>query len=197
MKNIVLFHSKPGLGKSTLAKSVAEQLNQAGTPAAVFSIGERLRAISAGQLPSKYARELAANKDVLFAHAHVDDPRIIHGVVAEYLQQTDLATILIDGYPRYEVMLQGYEAMLQANGCETKLVVIIDGSDTLARERMKKRGRVMSGFVEDPAWRLKDYAITMTPVLSWLGSHYPTLHVDATLPLEQKTAEVIDQLRIT
>lgn len=197
MKKIVLFHSKPGLGKSTLAKSVAEQLNQAGTSAAVFSIGERLRAISSGQLPSKYSGELAANKDVLFAHAHVDDPRVIHGVVAEYLQQTDSEMILIDGYPRYEVMLQGYEAMLQANGCETKLVVIIDGSDTLARERMEKRGRVMSGFVEDPAWRLKDYAITMTPVLNWLSGHYPTLHVDATLLLEQKTAEVIDQLRIT
>lgn len=190
MKPVVLIHGKPGLGKSTLAASVAAELKVQSTSAACFSIGQHLRAISGGQVASRYANQLAAEHDVLYRHAHVNDPAIIHGVIAEFLRSVTDDIVIIDGHPRYMDMVDEYEQTLNDCGWYTALVVIIDGTDELARERMAGRHRAGSGVQEDPAWRLEDYARTMTPVLTWLSSHYPTLHVDATNELQSKVEQV-------
>lgn len=191
---MILIHGKPGLGKSTLARSVTDALNAGKTHAACFSIGARLRAISAGEIASQYSGELLSEHDTLYRHAHVNDPVIIHGVVAEYLRSVAEDIVIIDGHPRYMEMVDEYERVLNECGWYTALVVIIDGSDELAHERMSERHRDENGITEDQSWRLADYALTMGPVLNWLAAHYPTLHIDATNTLEQKTGQVVERI---
>ena len=195
MKQVILVHGKPGLGKSTLAANVAQALLRQGVQAAHFSMGERLRAISGGEVVSQYTGVLRAEHAVLYRHAHVTDPAIIHGVVGEFLDATTDDVAVIDGHPRYMEIAHEYERALQAHGWHTALVVIIDGSDELACERMAKRHRSEHGVVEDPVWRLADYQKTMAPVLAWLAAQYPVLHVTASDDLEQKTRQVIERLR--
>ena len=195
MKPVVLIHGKPGLGKSTLATSVAAALRAQGTAVACFSIGQRLRSISSGELASRYVDQLAAEHDALYRHAHVNDPVVIHGVVAEFLRSVTEGLVIIDGHPRYMDMVDEYEQTLNECGWYTALVVIIDGSDDLARERMARRHRGEAGMEEDPAWRLDDYSHTMTPVLTWLSSRYPTIHVNANDELYGKVEQVCRAIR--
>ena len=190
MKPVILIHSKPGLGKSTLAVAVAAELRSQGTTAACLSIGQRLRAISGGSVTSRYASALASEHDVLYRHAHVNDPAIIHGVVAEFLRSVTDDIVIIDGHPRYMEVVGDYEQTLNDCGWYTALVVIIDGTDELARERMTERHRSDSGMQEDPTWRLDDYSLTMEPVLAWLSSRYPTTHVKADSELHNKVEQV-------
>lgn len=195
MRPVVLIHGKPGLGKSTLAASIAAELKGQGTAAACFSIGQQLRAISSGEVTSRYSDQLTAEHDVLYRHAHVNDPAVIHGVVAEYLQSVTDEMAIIDGHPRYMDMVDEYEQTLNECGWYTALVVIIDGSDDLARERMAARHRGDSGMQEDLTWRLEDYSKTMAPVLAWLSSHYPSVHVNASNELHNKVEQVCRAIR--
>lgn len=195
MKPVVLIHGKPGLGKSTLATSVTAELKAQGVAAACFSIGQQLRAISGGEVQSRYARQLTAEHDILYRHAHVNDPVVIHGVVAEFLQSVVDGMVIIDGHPRYMDMVDEYEQTLNECGWYTALVVIIDGSDGLARERMARRHRGEAGMEEDPTWRLDDYSHTMAPVLTWLSSRYPTVHVNANDELHAKVEQVCRAIR--
>lgn len=194
MKPVVLIHGKPGLGKSTLAKSVALALQKSGVKAAHFSIGEQLRAISSGETESRYSKSLRAAHEVLYKHAHVTDPAIIHGVIGEFLEGGTDEIVVIDGHPRYMDITTEYEVTLNRLGWHTVLVVIIEGSDELARDRIEKRHRGEDGITEDPAWRLADYEQTMAPVLAWLAANYPTIHIDARNELEQKTHEVCSRI---
>lgn len=190
-KSIVLVHGKPGLGKTTLARSVVNALRQGGVAAEHFSIGERLRAISSGEVVSQFSMQLASQHDTLYRHAHVTDPAIIHGVVGEYLQQTAANVVVIDGHPRYMETAKDYSQATSSLGWRTAGVIVLNGDDNLAGERMKERDRGEHGYTEDILWRLADYAKTMNPVLEWLSQHYETTNVGANLPLEQKTAQVV------
>lgn len=192
MKYVVLVHGKPGLGKTTLAGSIAETLAAQGISTGRFSLGERLRAISSGETESVYTPVLTAQNNVLHKHQHITDPTVIHGVVSEFLQGTSADIVIIDGHPRYQETTQGYSDAMAAAGRKTLCVVIIDGSDDLAVERMASRAR--EGVSEDYRWRLADYQTTMAPVFAWLKSNYPVVHINAANELPSKTAEACNYI---
>lgn len=189
MKQLVLIQSKPGLGKTTLAKSVVEKLNQDGTTAMHFSLGERLRSISDEEVQSKFSGQMAYFKDVLAHHGTIDDPDLIHGIVLEAIEELSEDIIVIDGYPRYLRLVDGFSEMVDRGDVKLISMVVIDGSDSFAKERMSNRGRKLFGVAEDMEERLATHRNNVEPAIIELERRYGAFYVDATRPLSEKTAD--------
>ena len=189
MKKLVLIQSKPGLGKTTLAKSVVEKLNAEGFSAQHFSLGERLRAISDEEVQSKFSGQMAYFKDALAHHGTIDDPDLIHGIVLEAIDELPSDVIVIDGYPRYTRLVDGFSDMVAEGEVKLICLVVIDGSDSFAKERMSNRGRKLFGVREDMDERLATHRNNVEPAIIELERRFGALHVDATRPLSEKTAD--------
>lgn len=194
MKQLVLVQSKPGLGKTTLAKSVVEQLNQQGVSAVHFSLGERLRAISDDEVQSKFSGQMAYFKDVLAHHGTIDDPNLIHGIVLEAIEELQADIVVIDGYPRYTRLVDGFSDMVEKGEVKLITMVVIDGSDNFAKERMGNRGRKLFGVAEDMEARLADHRNGVEPAIIELERRHGAFHVDATRPLSEKTADTCNHV---
>lgn len=189
MKQLVLIQSKPGLGKTTLAKSVVEQLKQSGVNALHFSLGERLRAISDEEVQSYFSGQMAYFKDVLAHHGTIDDPELIHGIVLEAIEELPADVVVIDGYPRYMRLVDGFSGMVNRGDIKLVTFVVIDGSDSFAKERMMNRGRKLFGVTEDMEERLATHRNSVEPAIIELERRFGALHVDAARPLSEKTAD--------
>lgn len=193
-KRVVLVQSKPGIGKTTLAKSVVKELNKQGINAAHFALGERLRAISDEEVQSNFTGQMAYFKDVLAHHGTIDDPRLIHGIVLEAIEQLDASVVVIDGYPRYRRLVGGFISLVQNGEIKLITMVVIDGSDAFAKERMSNRGRKLFGVAEDAAARLVTHHQNIEPAIRELERRHGAFHVDATWPLSEKTEQVVAEI---
>ncbi len=193
MHMIVLIQSKPGLGKSTLAQSVVAALNQAGITADRLSMGDTLRGISSGDIPSRFASEVRRYQSELSHHLPIPDGALTAEIVGEFCEQsTQRGThvSVIDGYPRYELLLPGFQRLLAEHSLRVGLLVILEGSDELATQRITSRHRQALGVAENAAERLRNYAEESAPIVERLAALYPTLRVDAANELRDKTAAV-------
>lgn len=190
-RSVLLIQSKPGLGKSTLAKSVVKALNEQGIVAERLSMGDQLRGISSGEIVSAFSEKLHAHKDFLAHNGTLDDPKLIHGIVREALERSDARIIIVDGHPRYRRLVDGFIEMVERGEIVLVRLVIIDGTDKFAIERMHDRSRELFGVQEDAVERLATHARDTQPAIERLERRYGALHIDATRPLEQKTDIVI------
>lgn len=190
-KNIVLVHSKPGLGKTTLARSVAQALNDAGITADHFSMGDMLRGMLDGSIDSPLTAELEKYHYELSHHLPVPDGELTADIAAEFIKRSGAQISVIDGYPRYELLLPGFRRIIAQNALNIVLVVVLQGSDELATERIVGRNRQALGEAENATARLKNYAEVSVPVVAKLAAEYPVLYVDAAKELEDKTAHVV------
>lgn len=191
---IVLIHSKPGLGKTTLAKSVVTALNGRGVTANHFSMGDTLRGILDGSIPSRFAGEVRRYGQELAHHQPVPDGELTADIVGEFCDQSAAAGIqlsVIDGYPRYELLFPAFERLCQEREIEVLLVVVIDGDDELAAERIMARGRHVVGVAENAAARLQDYSTVSAPIVARLAANYASIRIDAYAELGDKTAQVV------
>lgn len=189
-KNIVLIQSKPGLGKSTLAANVVAALNQKGVAATHLSLGDRLRAVCDQLVPSQHYEQLSQYRDVLQRHEPVPDFSLVHRIVEEYVN-TNPGLSVIDGYPRYMEALEGFLQSVSKNNYHIVAVILLDGSDELATERMNSRARRSLGAKEQAAKRLASHYKTTEPVFALLAAQFPTYSIDASKELTEKTAEVM------
>ncbi len=190
-RRVILIQSKPGLGKSTLARSVVAALTARRMKAVHLSLGDRLRAISRGEIRSNYAYALREYSEMLAHHGILDDPDIIHGIALEALDQLGADVTIIDGYPRYPRLVDGFIEHVEAGEIDLVRLVVLDGSDAFASQRMQDRGRTLSGVTEDMPERLATHAVETEPAIERLEERFGALHLDAHLPLAEKTAAVV------
>jgi adenylate kinase family enzyme len=194
---IILVQSKPGLGKSTLARAITKALIEQGIGADFLNLGERLRAISEGHITSSFTAQLRENRDALMHHGIIDDPALIHGIVLEALDKADASITVIDGYPRYIRLIDQFMQMVDKREVILVQLVILDGSDRFAIERMHDRGRELSGVAEDAQERLEMHHRNSQVAINRLEARYGALHVDAHRPLEEKTAAVLSCINLS
>ena len=196
-RNILLIQSKPGLGKSTLANSVVTRLNEMGASAERMSMGDLLRGISSGDIESAFAEKLYAYKDFLAHNGTLDDPTLIHGIVREALERSEAKIMVVDGHPRYQRLVSGFMKMVDRGQITLVKLVILDGTDKFATERMHDRSRELFGVKEDVAERLATHAREVQPGIDRLERRYGALHIDATRPLDEKTSAVVSCINLS
>lgn len=97
---LLVIGGKPYAGKTTLSESVG-LARGASNPTHHLPMGERLRGIAAGRIPSKYFEELSANNEVLKRH----DPApkdVTIGVFEEYISMhPEGGLTILDGFPSF------------------------------------------------------------------------------------------------
>jgi adenylate kinase family enzyme len=195
--NVLLIQSKPGLGKSTLAKSVVNMLRKQGIDAERLSLGDQLRGISSGDIESAFSDRLAAHKDLLDHNGTLDDPDLIHGIVSEALDRSNAKIMVLDGHPRYQRIVPGFIKLVEKGEINLLKLVILDGTDQFAIERMHDRDRELSGVAENAAERLATHQRDCQSAIDQLERRYGALHIDATRPLEEKTAAVVSCINLS
>jgi len=194
MQNIILIQSKPGLGKTLLAKTVAQALTEQGIAADHFSMGDTLRGMLEGTVESRYLDALRAYHYELSHHLPIPDAELTADIAGEFCEASAARGVqvsVIDGYPRYAHLLPAFQRVATEHNLHVVLLVILEGSDELATRRIVGRDRQALGQVENAAERLQNYATESAPVVESLAKLYPTVRIDALLELEQKTAKVI------
>ncbi len=196
-RNVLLIQSKPGLGKSTLAKSVVIALCGQGVMAERMSLGEQLRAISDREIASAFSEQLLAYRDLLAHHGTLDDPKLVHGIVQEALDSSSAVLMVIDGYPRYRRLAPGFIGAVERGEINLVKLVILDGTDQFAIERMHDRARELAGVPENAIERLATHARDTQPAIDQLERRYGALHIDSTRPLEEKTASVVSCINLS
>jgi|GEM_PF-5656976 len=196
-RNVILIQSKPGLGKSTLAKSVVSALCEQGIMAERMSLGDQLRAISDGEITSAFSEQLRAYRDLLAHHGTLDDPELVHGIVQEALDRSSASIVVIDGHPRYQRLVPGFMQIVERGEINLVKLVILDGTDQFAIERMHDRSRELFGVQENAAERLATHTCDTQPAIDQLERRYGALHIDATRPLEEKTSTVLSCINLS
>lgn len=195
--NVLLIQSKPGLGKSTLAKSVVSALCEQGIMAERMSLGDQLRTISDGEITSAFSEQLHTYKDLLAHHGTLDNPELIHGIVQEALDRSNATIMVIDGHPRYRRLVPGFIQMVERGEINLVKLIILDGTDQFATERMHDRSRELFGVQENAAERLATHAREAQPAIDQLERRYGALLIDATRPLEEKTSAVVSCINLS
>lgn len=194
---VILIQSKPGLGKTTLAAHVVAALNAQAVVAEHFSMGDTLRGILSGALPSKFTKQVQKYAYQLGHHLPIPDGELTADIVGEFCERSaarGAMVSVIDGYPRYRHLLPGFERVIRQHGLHIALLVVLEGSNALAATRIENRGRTVLGRGESPPERLQNYAAVSAPVVEQLARTYPVLRINASNELEQKTAAVIAKI---
>lgn len=194
-KNIVLIHSKPGLGKSTLAKSITSDLCANGIDAQYFSIGGRLYAVTNGEIKSQYYEAAQQYKSVLAQNGVIDEPSLIHGIFGEALVELGADVTVIDGHPMFPRLVEGFYERVASGELKLLVLIVLEGSDELAIQRMQARGREFFGVGEDPCARLALYKEQRQSVTQELEQRYGALHINATDELSVKTRIAVDAIK--
>lgn len=194
MPNIVLIQSKPGLGKTLLAKTVVEALNKQGITADHFSMGDKLRGMFDGTVQSRFTGELQKYRYELSHHLPVPDAELTADIAGEFCEQSAARGVqvsVIDGYPRYPHLLPAFHRIVNEYQLNVILLVVLDGSDELATSRIIGRDRQALGQAENAVERLQSYAKISAPVVEGLAKEYQTLRIDASNELGKKCDQVV------
>ncbi len=194
MPNVVLIQSKPGLGKTLLAKTVVEALNKQGITADHFSMGDKLRGMFDGTVQSRFTGELKKYRYELSHHLAVPDAELTADIAGEFCEQSAARGVqvsVIDGYPRYPHLLPVFYRIVGEYNLKIILLVVLQGSDELATSRIIGRDRQALGEEENATERLRSYAQISAPVVEGLTKEYTTLPIDAADDLEQKCTRVV------
>lgn len=158
-----------------------------------MSMGARLRSISDGATPSRYAEELAGSHGQLAHHKAVGRPQLPNLVLEEFMAKQQ-GLVIVDGFPRYPDRVGIFKSWLQETGSRVLAVCHIEVPDAVAMERAGAREQRNPGVPEDEAFlmeRLDDYYDKVVPTLALLGDLAPLHIIDGRQPLDDVAGRIV------
>jgi len=194
--DLLIIGGKPYAGKTTLSESVGETRG-ASNPTHHLPMGERLRGIAAGQIPSKYFEEVSASTEALKRHDPVPKDVTID-VFEEFIGlHPEGGLTILDGFPRFPDRLHGFQESVKRIGARVLAVCHLDVLDEVVFQRNEDEGReqryadVDEGrpFLEE---RLRRFRAETLPTMRALALDYPIYRLEGTRSIEANTAELID-----
>lgn len=142
-RSIILLNGKPGSGKSTLGRGLAESFTSDDIAARHVSVGDQVRAIYHGGRHSYYTNTIRRHLESDDPHAPLDSS-ITYGVVLEALQHPDIDAadiIFLDGYPRSRDQVEGAIELASGGDYEIRGLLQTEVDTKIARERLLTRNR--------------------------------------------------------
>ena len=185
---IVVLFGPPGSGKGTQAERIAGVL---GTPH--VSTGAILRAeVDRG---SELGREA---KPIMESGALVPDELMVRIIEARLAQPDAGSGVILDGFPRTVPQAVALDSMLGRNGRGVSVVIYLDVSPEVVRERILRRGAI-DGRGDDTAEafaeRMRVYARETAPVVDhYRAGGVRVETVDGAPEIDQVTEEILGVL---
>lgn len=142
-RSMIMLHGKPGSGKSTLGKSLADSFTSEETTARHVSLGDQVRAIYHGERHSYYTNTIRRHLESDDPHAPLDRS-VAYGVVLETLQHPDIDAadlIFLDGYPRSQDQVEGIVELANGGGYDLRGLLQTEVNSEIAYRRLMKRNR--------------------------------------------------------
>lgn len=189
---LMLLCGKTASGKSSLC----EELVRRDTPSGVrhLPMGARLRAISRGQIASRYGHVLQAEAGALARHEPAPHDMAV-AVFEEFLEQAAPGLVLVDGFPRYPDRLPGFYESVQRMGARVLGICHVTVDNSTAWERLRAREQRSADVRENTRFfreRMADYRTQVLPTMNELADHYPLHSLDGTRPLDENAAALLD-----
>lgn len=184
MSNIIVLHGTPGSGKTTHASKFKELYSP---EVEHISIGNRLRSIRLGEVQSKFKRDIDKQAETLAQSAPLNH-EIVNGVVFEFIEQCpSIASILVDGYPRFLDQLPLFFASMSEQNNTYLGIINLFISRSTCVDRLTGRGKRPGEkhVTEDFAlWRFNEYQTHTIPTIAQLGTNVRTININAEPSLE-------------
>lgn len=186
---LIVMNGVPCAGKSTIAKAFVAAATD--IKARHLPMGERLRGISSGQIPSMHSPALAGDSANLKKHTQVHDPNLPISVFEEFIDQEPADLVILDGFPRYPDRLDGFKKSIKKIGSELLAVCEVSVPEDVVRARSHAREQRHEDVKEDDAFiqkRLDEYQAGPAVVMAALASEYPRYKIDGTQPIDLNVA---------
>lgn len=176
MSELLLVSGKPGCGKSTASAKAAERISDARH----LSMGDRLRAISRGDVESRYSAELSSAQDDLAHHKAVGRPELPVLVLEEFMGEQE-GVVILDGFPRYRNRVGLFREMVKNTGTRVLAACRIEVANSVSLERLAERQQRSQSVVEDEDFylrRINDYYDEVVPVMDAVRELTSTFFID-------------------
>jgi adenylate kinase len=183
----ILLLGPQGSGKGTQAKKISEAYE-----IPHIATGDMFRAAiaSGSELGRKVAPLLAAGELV------PDDVTI--ALIRDRLSEDDAQDgFVLDGFPRNLAQAEALDAMLEEIDRPLDVVVLLELTDDIARERLAKRAAIEGRADDQPAAierRLRDYHGQTEPVVDHYLATGKLVKMHAERPIDEVWAEIEDTL---
>jgi len=176
----------PGSGKGTQGERLAKHL---GVPH--IASGELLREqVAAG---TDLGRAVAAH----LARGDLVPDDVVLAIVGEAVAHAaQSGGYVLDGFPRTRAQAERAFLLARPNGLDADAAVYLALDDDIARSRLA--GRAGGGRTDDDAavvdHRLQVFHDNMRPILEFYGARGILVTVDASLPVDDVTAAILEQV---
>ena len=195
MSNIIVLHGTPGSGKTTHASKFKELYSP---EVEHISIGNRLRSIRLGEVTSRFKRDIDRQAETLAQSAPLNH-EIVNGVVFEFIEQCpSIASIFVDGYPRFLDQLPLFFASMGDQSNTYLGIINLFISQSTCVDRLTGRGKrpgEKSVTEEFATWRFNEYQAHTVPTIARLGANTSMINIDAEPPLDVVWATFHDSAR--
>lgn len=175
---VVILTGSPGSGKTLQANSLNRKYK-----VPIISVAQLLNAGKSKQKPKAGTIQAALSSGELLSDQAAID------LISVRASQADAGKgFILDGYPNSEAQAKFLDSFVVQHNLQPPIVIVLDVSDDVARERMLKRKRPD----DTPAnidRRLKEYHQEETFLDSWYKRER-TVRVDATRPAAEVFLEI-------
>lgn len=181
----------PGSGKSSSGLVAIANLISRGFDIDICSVGDRLRSIMLGAIPSQYALDVESDVEALRKAMPISD-LTVSNVVHEYLRESARITVL-DGYPKYRHQVPDFLKRSSIDSVKFCGVIELVIQRDIAISRLISRGTrpaeevVTRDFALD---RLDEYDRRCGRVFEALGHGVRIITVDAAMPPDNVGSEI-------